>query len=147
MLILSAFARGQNSSLAIGVRHLPNDVGGNAMVEVTFTNTSKHDLFFPCSDVSRLKIFVNKDDGTPAEDTEEGAKLKEQQLNPRGSKSVCVGNDMTPGQSLTFKKNIANFYKVSTPGTYHLKMEMDVPGDSTAKSPQIDLVIKDGGVN
>ena len=35
-----------------------------------------------------------------------------------------------------------SLYKIDTPGTYHVKAELDISDGSTAKSPQIDLMVK-----
>jgi hypothetical protein len=133
---------GQTSPIALDLSVLQGDVGSAKKIEVTTTNKSGQDVVFPCSDVPMLRIYVYKSDGSLATDTAEGAKLKEEQRARPSSKSVCVSNILKPGQSVKSEHDVGSLYEMSTTGTYHVKAELDISDGSTAKSNQVDLLVK-----
>jgi hypothetical protein len=133
---------GQTGPIALDLRVLQSDMGSAKKIEVTMTNKSGHDVVFPCSDVPMLQIYVYKSDGSLAKDTAEGAKLKEEQRARPSSKSVCVSNTLKPGQSVKRERDVGSLYEMNTPGTYHVKAELDISDGSTAKANQVDLMVK-----
>jgi hypothetical protein len=75
---------------------------------------------------------IYKPDGSLAQDTVEGAKLKKAQCTPQTQQMVCVSNTAKPGQSVKNEIDVGRLYKIDTPGTYHVKAELDISDGSTA---------------
>jgi hypothetical protein len=142
VVLLATHLNGQASPITIGLHVLESDTKDARKIEVTLSNISGGDVYFPCSDVSMLRISVYKPDGSLAQDTVEGAKLKKAQRTLQTQQTVCVSNTAKPGQSVKNEIDVGSLYKIDTPGTYHVKAELDISDGSTAKSPQIDLMVK-----
>ena len=144
MLTFLAFAsaslNAQSGPIAIDLRPLQSEPGSAKKVELTLR--SRQLVKFPCSDVSRIRIYVYKPDGSLAQDTAEGSKLKEEQSTPQSHSSVCVSNTMKPGQSVKQDIDVGNLYEMDASGTYRVKAELDLPDGSTARSSLISIQVR-----
>jgi hypothetical protein len=108
-------------------------------VEITETNTSAHEIFFPCGKPN-MKVYVVKGDGTPAEDTDEGIKYKAVERGEISNKqSVCVSGSMKPGQTVKYPMDVSHLYKISGSNQYIVRVEQTVDGIPTAKSNSVTV--------
>lgn len=141
LALATVLASGQASPISINIRSVPG-VGAVKVVEITLTNRSGKDVFFPCSDVSIIRMYVYAPDGSSALDTEKGAQLKRDQHKTIVNKTVCVSDALKSGQSVKQDIDIAGLYEMKTSGIYHVKAELDISDGSTAKSNQIAVEVR-----
>jgi hypothetical protein len=142
LCLISAELSGQNGRLAINLRPLESTTGSTKEIELTLSNQSGQDLFFPCSDVSMIRILVYKANGSLAHNTAKGLQLKDEQRKARSSKSVCVSDTLKQGQSVKQTIDVGSLYEMNSAGTYHMTAELDMQDGTTARSSQIALEVK-----
>ena len=142
LVLASIVVNGQTSPITINMRLLPSKMGDTKEVELTITNSSQREVFFSCSDVSMIRMYVYAPSGSLARDTAKGAQLKKDQHKSSASKSVCVSDTLKAGQSVKQDIDVTSLYEMTASGTYHVKGELDILDGSTAKSNQVAIEVR-----
>lgn len=111
-------------------------------VEVTETNRANTSVTFPCNGKTIRNYIVLKEDGTPAEDTEEGIMRKTAAKNNSANSSLCVSITFDPGQTVSYPLDLSRFYKMQPGLRYSARIEQSGFGGPPATSNIVTLEAK-----